>query len=62
MGIKEWPAKIMHILREYRRVIIVSRKPTVEELSKISKIAGIGILIVGLIGFGIQTIFKLILG
>jgi len=55
-------ARILHTLREYRRVIIVSRRPTIEELSKTSKIAAIGILIVGLIGFGIQTIFRLLLG
>ena len=59
---RDIPYKILHTLREYRRVIIVSRRPTLEELSKTSKIAGIGILIVGLLGFGIQMVFRLLLG
>ena len=57
---KAIPARLMGILREYRRVIIVSKKPDIEELSKISKVAGIGIIIVGLIGFFIQIIFQLL--
>jgi protein transport protein SEC61 subunit gamma-like protein len=55
------PAKIMGALREYRRVIIVSKKPNIEEITEISKIAGIGIAIMGLIGFVIQIISQLIM-
>ena len=62
MNLKEIPSKIMHTLREYRRVILVSSKPTIEDLSKISKIAGIGILIIGALGFVIQLIFSFLLG
>ncbi|MCD6576258.1 MAG: protein translocase SEC61 complex subunit gamma [Nanoarchaeota archaeon] len=54
------PQKIMHTLREYRRVILVSKKPDIEELSNISKVAAIGILIIGFLGFIIQSIFNLI--
>ncbi len=60
LDIKTWPQKIMHTLREYKRVILVSRKPDIEELSEISKISGIGILIIGFIGFLLQTLFKLL--
>ena len=59
LNVKAWPQKILHILREYRRVILVSKKPDIDELSNISKVAGIGILIIGFIGFIIQAIFKL---
>jgi len=58
-NLKNIPAKLINTLREFRRVIIVSRKPDMEEISTISKIAGIGIAIMGLIGFAIQIIFQL---
>lgn len=59
---RELPQKIMHTLREYKRVIIVSKKPDLEEIVKISKVAGLGTIIIGAIGFIIQVIFQLILG
>jgi len=59
LNVKTWPQKILHTLREYRRVILVSKKPDIDELSNISKVAGIGILIIGFMGFIIQAIFKL---
>ena len=59
ISFKDLPQKIMHTLREYRRVILVSKKPDIDELSKISKVAGIGILIIGFLGFIIQAIFQL---
>jgi len=58
----EIPATLRHWFSEYKRVIIVSRKPDIEELSKISKISGIGILVIGFLGFVIQLIFQLIKG
>jgi protein transport protein SEC61 subunit gamma-like protein len=57
---KELPQKIIHTLREYRRVILVSKKPDIDELSKISKVAGLGILIIGFLGFLLQAISQLI--
>jgi protein transport protein SEC61 subunit gamma-like protein len=55
------PEKIMNTLREYRRVITVSKKPNIEEISKITKIACAGIAVMGLIGFAIQIVFQLLL-
>ena len=60
--LKSLPHKIIHTLREYRRVIIVSKKPDTEELSKVSKIAGLGMLLIGFIGFILNVIFQLIVG
>jgi protein translocase SEC61 complex gamma subunit len=57
---KNIPMRFMNAMREYRRVIIVSKKPDMEELSKITKVAGIGIAIIGLIGFSIQIVFQLL--
>ena len=52
----------LFMLREFKRVIIVSKKPDAEEIVKISKIAGIGTLLMGVIGFAIQIAFQLVLG
>jgi len=60
--LKSLPQKILHILREYKRVILVTKKPDLDELSKISKVAGLGILLIGFIGFILQTISKLLSG
>lgn len=57
-NVRTWPAKIMHTLREYKRVILVSKKPDMEELSEISKISAIGILLIGAIGFILQVMFQ----
>lgn len=59
-NLKSLPTKFMNALREYRRVIIVSKKPDMDELSKITKVAGLGIVVIGVIGFFIQIAFQLI--
>ena len=45
---------------ECRRVLTVTKKPTRDELVTIVKVAGIGIGLIGLIGFVLQIIDKLI--
>jgi protein transport protein SEC61 subunit gamma-like protein len=60
LNLKEVPAKVLHTLREYKRVVIITKKPDADEVVKISKVVGIGTLIMGVIGFIIQTLFQLI--
>lgn len=48
---KELPSSIPLKLKEYIRVLKLTRKPTREEFSVIAKVAGAGILIIGFIGF-----------
>jgi len=62
INLKGIPAKLMYTLREYKRVIIVSKKPEIEDIVKISKVAGLGTVLIGVIGFIIQVIFQLLLG
>lgn len=38
-------------LSEYTRILKLTRKPTREEFMTIAKVAGAGILLIGLIGF-----------
>jgi len=42
---------ISQTLKSYYRVLKLSRKPSREEFIMISKVAGAGILIIGLVGF-----------
>ena len=46
--------------RECARVLRITKKPTKEEYKTISKIAGLGILIIGAIGFIIHVVIVLI--
>ena len=46
--------------RECLRVLRVTKKPTKEEFKTIVKVSGLGILIIGLIGFLIQMIKQLL--
>ena len=48
-------------LVECRRVWQVTKKPTKEELKVIVKVTGIGILIIGFIGFTISILWSLLL-
>jgi len=47
----EMPGEISFNLRDYWRIIKLTRKPTREEFKTITKIAGAGILLIGFIGF-----------
>ena len=42
-----------------KRIFRVSRKPTKEEYKRMAIIIGLGIIIIGIIGFVIQLIFTL---
>ena len=46
--------RIKSFLRECWRVLRVTKKPTKEEFKTVVKVSGLGILIIGLIGFLIQ--------
>ena len=48
---------IKKVIRESRRVLLVSTKPDPEEFKLSSKITGIGIMIIGVIGFAIFLVF-----
>ena len=44
-------------LGQYKRVLRRSKKPSRTEFLDVTKITGIGLLLIGVIGFLIQTIF-----
>jgi protein transport protein SEC61 subunit gamma-like protein len=45
---------MLKFLRESRRVITVAKKPDKEEFLQVAKVAGIGILLIGVVGFVIM--------
>jgi protein transport protein SEC61 subunit gamma-like protein len=57
---KELPGNIPLRLGEYIRVLKLTRKPTREEYTVIAKVAGAGILLVGLIGFIIYLLITVL--
>ncbi len=51
-----WKYKIKSFIQESLRVLKVTKKPDAIEFKTIVKVSGIGILIIGLIGFVIQMV------
>lgn len=47
-------------IRECRRVLKVTKKPTAEEFKTVVKVTGLGILVIGFIGFLISAVKTLL--
>ncbi len=47
---------------ECKRVLILTKKPTGEEFKTIVKVTGLGMIIIGLIGFAMQITLQLMKG
>lgn len=47
-------------LKNYERVLRLSRKPKKEEFIMVAKITGLGMLVIGVIGFIIRIVIQLI--
>ena len=54
-----WKYKIKSFIQESIRVLKVTKKPDATEFKTVVKVSGLGILIIGLIGF-VVTMFKLL--
>jgi protein transport protein SEC61 subunit gamma and related proteins len=55
-----WKFKLKRFIKETVRVIRVTKKPNKEEFKNIVKVTGIGIAIIGLIGFILFLIKQLL--
>ncbi|MGZ7046869.1 MAG: protein translocase SEC61 complex subunit gamma [Methanobacterium sp.] len=51
---------ISQFLRQCRRVLYVSKRPDRDEYINVAKITGIGVIIIGVIGFVISLIAQLL--
>ena len=45
-------------LLEYKRVLKITKKPDMEEFKMIVKITGLGIILIGFVGFLISMVFR----
>ncbi|MFQ5474831.1 MAG: protein translocase SEC61 complex subunit gamma [Candidatus Nanoarchaeia archaeon] len=58
MALKE---KILSFTRECRRVLKVTKKPSNEEFKTIVKVTGLGMTVIGMVGFLVQLVKELLL-
>ena len=47
-------------LLEYKRVLKITKKPDMEEFKMIVKVTGLGMAVIGFVGFLISMIFRLL--
>lgn len=59
--VEKSPGRLKAFVQECTRVLKVTRKPSGEEFKTIVKVSGIGILIIGAIGFVIHLVKELFL-
>lgn len=55
-----WKERLWAYLRECKRVLKITKKPDREELKMIVKISGLGIIIIGMVGFVIHFVKELL--
>lgn len=53
---KSWKYKIKSFIWECIRVLKVTKKPDATEFKTVVKVSGLGILIIGMLGFVIQMV------
>ncbi len=56
-----WKYKVRSFIQECIRVIKITKKPDAIEFKTIVKVSGLGILIIGLLGFVVQMVKLLFL-
>lgn len=60
LNFKEIPAKINNAIKETRRILRLTRKPRTSEFNETAKITGLGMVLIGALGFILFTIFQLL--
>ncbi|MGC9516979.1 MAG: protein translocase SEC61 complex subunit gamma [Methanomicrobiales archaeon] len=60
MNLGNYKESTINFIRECRRVLHVSKKPDREEFMNVAKVTGIGIIIIGVIGFIINLAAQLV--
>jgi protein transport protein SEC61 subunit gamma and related proteins len=55
-------SKLNDFFKSSKRIFLIAKKPTNKEFWTMAKIIGLGMVIIGLIGFIVKLIFSLISG
>lgn len=61
MNIASWPTRAKTYITECRRVLKITKKPNNEEFKTIVKVSGLGMILIGFIGFLVTLIKELLL-
>lgn len=56
-----WKERTKEYLAECYRVLLVTKKPDKTEFKTVVKVSGLGIMIIGLIGFLLHLLYQLII-
>lgn len=56
-----WKERTKEYLTECYRVLLVTKKPDKTEFKTVVKVSGLGIMIIGLIGFLLHLLYQLII-
>ena len=62
MGIKNVIERLKNVIERIRRVLLVSTKPTKDEFVQTVKVTGLGIIVIGVIGFAIFLVIQAVGG
>jgi protein transport protein SEC61 subunit gamma-like protein len=60
LNLKEIPAKIDNAIKETRRILRLTRKPRGTEFNETAKITGLGMVLIGALGFILFIIFQIL--
>jgi len=60
INLKEITAKIDNAIKETRRILRLTRKPRGTEFNETAKITGLGMVLIGALGFVLFIIFQLL--
>jgi protein translocase SEC61 complex gamma subunit len=52
--------KLNHLLKEYWRVLRLTKKPNMTEFKAVVKVSALGMAVIGLLGFAIHMIKQLV--
>jgi protein transport protein SEC61 subunit gamma-like protein len=61
MDVASWPQRAKVYVAECVRVLKITKKPTTEEFKTVVRVSGLGMLLIGFIGFIVVLIRELLL-
>ena len=62
MKLNDFWSKLRQFIRECARVLRVTKKPGPVEFKTVVKVSGLGMILIGFIGFLIQMVYRLFFG
>jgi protein transport protein SEC61 subunit gamma-like protein len=60
LNLNSIPSKIDNAIKETRRILRLTRKPRGSEYNETAKITGLGMILIGALGFVLFTLFQIL--